>query len=237
MIALPAVDIRDGCCVQLVGGEYERERVRLDNPVAIALSWGRLGFKHLHVVDLDAALGKGSNHEVVADILRAWQGDVQVGGGVRSAKRIEELLELGASRVIVGTQAVDDSAWLTQMCQLFPDLLVVAADARERKIVTRGWTTDTAIDVIDFARRLDDEPLAGLMVTAVHREGRLEGTDIGLMSSVVCASRHRVQASGGVADVRDLRDLAACGVSATVIGMAVYTGAIDPRATAEEFGE
>ena len=237
MIAIPAVDIREGYCVQLAGGDYEREMVRLDDPVGVARDWSNHGFVHLHVVDLDAALGKGSNAGVVDDIIASWPGEVQVGGGVRSADRIDELLQAGATRVIVGTRAIEDVSWLGDMTRLFPGRLVVAADTRGRNLVSRGWTTDTAKDVVAFVKNLDDLELAAAMVTAVHREGLLGGAEVELMSELTLASRHPIQASGGVSGIGDLRNLAAAGVSATIIGMAIYTGALDAHATATEFGQ
>lgn len=123
------------------------------------------------------------------------------------------------------------------MTRLFPGRLVVAADTRGRNLVSRGWTTDTAKDVVAFVKNLDDLELAAAMVTAVHREGLLGGADVELMSELTLASRHPIQASGGVSGIGDLRNLAAAGVSATVIGMAIYTGALDAHATATEFGQ
>ena len=237
MIVFPAVDIRDGCCVQLVGGDYENEMIRLDDPVSVARGWSDRGFRHLHVVDLDAALGKGENSPVVDEIISSWPGDVQVGGGVSTTRRAAELLGAGADRVVVGTRAIEDSEWLADMCRSFPGRLVVAADARNRNLVTRGWTTDTLQDVVEFVRQLDDLDLAAVMVTAVHREGRLHGADVEMMSEVVSSSRHRIQAAGGISGIQNLRLLADAGMSAAIVGMAIYTGTLEPRITLQEFGK
>lgn len=236
MIAIPAVDLRDGACVQLVGGSYADERVREHDPLAVARRWSDAGFTRLHVVDLDAATGKGSNADLVADLLRNSTADVQVGGGVRTTERIEELLQAGACRVVLGTRAIEDSAWLGGVCATHPGCIVVAADVRERHVVTRGWTTTTQRDVVSFVEGLAEHPLAALLVTAVHREGLMEGVDIHLMEDVVAASRVPVFASGGVGSRRDLDDLADAGVAGVVIGMALYTGALDARLVAEEYG-
>ena len=141
MKAIPAVDLRDGCCVQLVGGSYAEEKVRLDDPVAVATHWRDVGFSSLHVVDLDAATRVGDNVELVARILALPGLSVSVGGGVRTADQIDALLDAGASRVVVGTRAIEDPAWLEAMAMRFPRRLVVAADVRGREIVTQGWTT------------------------------------------------------------------------------------------------
>jgi phosphoribosylformimino-5-aminoimidazole carboxamide ribotide isomerase len=237
MIALPAVDLREGACVQLVGGEYTDERVRLADPVAVARDWARYGFRRLHVVDLDAATGRGSNREVVADLLRDTSVALQVGGGVRSATQIEELLANGATAVVVGTRALEDSDWLARVATTYPNEILVAADVRDRRVVTHGWSRTLPREIIDVTEELSTLPLAGLLVTAVHREGRMQGTDLFLMEDVVDAASFPVFASGGIASTADLRALADRGVAAAIIGMALYTGALDPWQTAEEFSE
>ncbi len=235
MIVIPAVDLRDGKCVQLVGGEYDNESVRLDDPPDVAREWVREGFARLHVVDLDAATGRGANDEIIREIIRDAGVPVQVGGGVRDESRIEELLNDGASWVVVGTRAVEDQSWLDDVSHQFPGRLIVAADVRERKVVTRGWTKTLPLDVISFVEDLGSLPLAGVLVTAVHLEGQMKGTDLTLMEDVAEASAWPVLASGGVTTIDDLLALEHRGVFGAVLGMALYTGAIDPRRIIEEF--
>ena len=237
MIAIPAVDLRAGRCVQLVGGSYEQERLRYDNPLEVALEWTRFGFHRLHVVDLDAATGRGSNEELVREILANVPAAIQVGGGVRSGDVVERLLSEGARRVVVGTRALEEPGWLAGTASAFPGELVVAADVRDRRVVTRGWARTLGRYVLDVVEELNDIPLAGVLVTAVHREGQLAGTDLFLMEDVAELSHHPVTASGGITTVHELRALADRGISAAVIGMALYTGALDARAVAEEFAE
>lgn len=235
MIAIPAVDLRDGACVQLVGGEYTNEKVRLANPPAVARDWIEKGFNRLHVVDLDAATGRGNNSKIVKEILREAAVPVQVGGGIRNEDQIERLLDDGASYVVVGTRAVEDESWLEEMAARFPHQLIVAADVRERKIVTRGWTRTLPKNVVHFAEEISAFPLAGILVTAVHKEGQLEGTDLPLMEDVAEASAWPVLASGGVSSLDDMRALDHRGMAGAVLGMALYTGAIDPRHLVQEF--
>jgi len=237
MIVIPAIDLRDGCCVQLVGGSYAHEMVRLDDPVGVARRWENEGFRHLHIVDLDAAMQVGSNSEMVLAILRSVSCEVQVGGGIRTTEQVEELLREGAARVVVGTRALEEPDWLEELASRFPDSVIVAADVRDKQIVTRGWTKTLVGRVTDTIEDLNRHPLAGVMVTAVHKEGQMAGTDIQLMEDVVDASDHAVYASGGVSGLGDLHELAEHGVSATIVGMAIYTGALDARAALEEFGE
>ena len=239
MQVIPAIDLRDNACVQLVGGSYDHERVRIPNPVAVAKRWARLGFGRIHLVDLDAATGRGSNRQMMTSILGALPTDngfrIQCGGGVRDLETIAELLEVGASEVVVGTRAIEDRAWLEDAASRYPNRLVVAADPRARQLVTRGWSETGSVNVIDFIDELSTLPLAGILVTAVEREGRMEGPDLRLMQQIASRSKPPLQASGGVRGVDDLRELAEIGVSAAIVGMALYTGALDPQTIIEEF--
>jgi phosphoribosylformimino-5-aminoimidazole carboxamide ribotide isomerase len=237
MIAIPAVDLRDGACVQLVGGSYSQERVRLDDPREVARSWERYGFSRLHLVDLDAATGRGSNFSLIRDILSDANIPVQVGGGVRTGERVEELLAAGAARAIIGTRALEEREWLAELAHLHPGELIVACDVRERRVTTRGWEHTLPFDILDVVEELNVLPLGGLLVTAVHKEGQLQGTDLPLMEDVVEASNFPVYASGGVSSMQDLRALEYRGLAGAVIGMALYTGALDPVVVAGEFGE
>lgn len=236
MIVIPAVDLREGACVQLVGGEYANERVRRPDPVEVAREWVQEGFQRLHVVDLDAATGRGQNAAVVRGILHDAGVPVQVGGGVRDADRIQELFDDGAEWVVVGTRAIEEPDWLAEMASRYPGRLVVAADVRERRVVTRGWAKTLPLHVSDLVEELNGLPLGGLLVTAVHREGQMQGTDLPLMEDVAETSHFPVFASGGVTTAADLRALEHRGVAGAVVGMALYTGALDARAIVQEFG-
>lgn len=237
MIAIPAVDLRDGVCVQLVGGSYARERIRLERPIDVARSWTRYGFRRLHVVDLDAATGRGTNLRVVREILHDTMAEVQVGGGIRETDQIDDLLDGGATRVVVGTRALEEPEWLAAIADEYPEQIILATDVRDRRLVTRGWARTLPTDILDFIEELNGLPLGGLLVTAVHREGQMQGVDLPLMEDVAETAHVPVLASGGVATVRDLRALADRSIAGVVIGMALYTGALDPRAVAGEFGE
>lgn len=237
MIAIPAVDLRDGACVQLVGGSFAQEKVRIENPVDVARSWEHYGFHRLHVVDLDAATGRGSNLPVVRSLLFDSGIPIQVGGGVRSGELVEELLEAGAARVIVGTRAIEEPEWIIELAARHPGEIIVACDVRERRVTTRGWAHTLPLDILDVLEELNSLPLAGLLVTAVHREGQMQGTDLPLMEDVAEASNFPVYASGGITTMQDLRALEHRGLAGVVIGMALYTGALDPIVVAGEFGE
>lgn len=235
MQVIPAIDLRDGACVQLVGGSYADERVRITDPVSVAARWASAGFERLHVVDLDAATGRGTNREVVTRLLAASGVRLQCGGGVREIDSIEELLAAGASEVVLGTKAIEDREWLEQAAALYPNRLIVAADARGRNVTSRGWSETLSVEVTTLVKELNRLPLAAILVTAVDLEGRMQGADVGLMRELALLSRVPLQASGGVGTLADLRDLAGAGVSAAIVGMALYTGALDTSAIIEEF--
>ena len=235
MIAIPAVDIREGACVQLVGGEYAQEKVRRPDPAEVVREWAAFGFQRMHLVDLDAATGRGDNRAVLRGILSDSAAPIQVGGGVRTEERFAELIADGAEWVVVGTRAIDDPDWIAGLADAHPGQVIVAADVRERRVVTQGWARTTGRDVDDVVEELNDLPLAGILVTAVHREGKMEGTDLPLMERVAEACRFPLIASGGITSISDLRALQHRGAAAAVIGMALYTGVLDPREVAEEF--
>jgi phosphoribosylformimino-5-aminoimidazole carboxamide ribotide isomerase len=237
MIVIPAIDLREGYCVQLVGGSYDREAIRFDDPVAIAARWEGARFPTLHIVDLDAATGRGSNRDVVRRILESTGCETQVGGGVRTTEDVDELLRAGADRVITGTRGIEDRAWLIDVAESNPGRVMVAVDIRERAIVIRGWTKVIENDFHEVISELTALPLGGLFVTAVHREGKMQGTDIALMQEVLACSSLPVQTSGGIGTIEDLRALRDLGVSAVVVGMGLYTGALDPDTLIEEFAQ
>ena len=237
MIVTPAVDLRNGRCVQLVGGAYDQQMVELDDPVGVAARWESDGFDTLHVVDLDAATNRGSNAEVVERILDSASADVQVGGGLRSTESVDRMISAGAARVVLGTRALEDRAWLENVVSAYPEQVVVAADTQGSAIVTHGWVKRSAKSLEAEISALNDLPLAGLLVTAVHKEGLMNGPDLDLMREVVALSDHPVQASGGIATIDDIRSLAELGISSAIVGMALYTGALSAAQIHEELNQ
>ena len=237
MLAIPAIDLREAHCVQLVGGDYDNEAIRLDDPVGVARRWIAAGFSRLHVVDLDAATGRGNNRDVIRDLLRFTTVPMQIGGGLRDDVAVTTLLDEGAEWVVVGTRGVEDPAWLAEQASLAPGRIILAADVRKRLVVTNGWNVGTQREILDLIAELGDVPLGGVLVTAVHKEGTMAGPDLPLMEDLVSVSAWPVIAAGGLGSMNDLRNLDDRGVSAAVLGMALYTEALDPRVVAEEFAE
>jgi len=236
MIAIPAVDLKDGRCVQLVGGRPEAERVSLPDPVGVARSWRERGFRILHVVDLDAALDRGGNLDLITRIARDAPGELQVGGGIRDDGRADLILGAGADRIIVGTRAISDRPWLEALSARHPGRVMVAADIRDGFILSKGWTERSELEVTTFLASLEALPLAGILCTDVGREGLLQGIDREGVRRVLTASPFPVWISGGVTTLEELRFLREEGAAGAVLGMALYTGALDVNQVAEEFG-
>jgi phosphoribosylformimino-5-aminoimidazole carboxamide ribotide isomerase len=236
MIAAPAVDLRGGRCVQLVGGRPEDERVSLPDPTAAAEHWWDMGFGTLHLVDLDAALGSGDNLEVLRELVTATPAVTQVGGGIRDDERAETLLRAGADRIVVGTRALDDPVWLGELASRHPGRVMVAADTRDGIVLRRGWTRESSLAVADFLRRLEGLLLAGVLATDVGREGRLAGIHRTAVAATVDASSHPVWISGGVTTEDELIYLQEIGAAGAVLGMALYTETMDVENVARRWG-
>ncbi len=236
MIAAPAVDLKGGRCVQLVGGRPEDERVSLPDPVAQAERWYEQGFGTLHVVDLDAALGSGDNLEVILRITDATPATKQVGGGIRDDERAAELLEAGIDRVVVGTRALDDRAWLVALADRWPGRVVLALDTQDGRILRKGWTEDTGFEIADYLPDLAELPLAGILATDVGREGRMEGIDRDAVGATIRLSPHPLWASGGVTTSDELEFLESAGAAGAVLGMALYTETLNPSDVAARWG-
>ena len=235
MIAYAAIDLRGGRVVQLVGGRAEREVISLDDPVAVAQQWETAGFAALHVVDLDAALGSGDNRAEIESVIRAVRMPVQVGGGLRDDESVAAMLAAGAARVVVGTRAIEDAKWRHAIAEKHEQRIVMAADVRDGVIVTRGWQETTSQQAAMLLATLDHEPLAGVLVTDVAREGQMLGVDAELLEKLVQATTLALIAAGGIRDIVDLRTLAGLGAAGAVLGMSLYRGGIDAAAIAREF--
>ena len=236
MIAAPAVDLKGGRCVQLVGGRADQVRVSLPDPLAQAVRWYERGFGTLHVVDLDAALGIGDNLDLILRIIEATPAVTQVGGGVRDEARAAALLQAGADRVVVGTRALDDPAWLAELGATWPSRVMVALDTRNGRILRKGWTEDAGLALASHLPSLAGLPLAGVLTTDVGREGRLRGIDREAAAETIALSPHPVWASGGVTTLEELAYLDEAGAAGVVLGMALYTDAVDPNDVAARWG-
>jgi phosphoribosylformimino-5-aminoimidazole carboxamide ribotide isomerase len=227
----PAIDLLGGRCVRLYQGDYGRSRVYGDDPVAQAKAFAAEGAPWVHVVDLDAArTGAPTNRELIAAVAGAVDVPVQTGGGVRDDAAADALFAAGVRRVVVGTAALDDPAWVRRLAARHPGGVAVGLDARGRDVAVRGWTEASGRDLVDVARSFEDAGVAALVVTEIGRDGTLEGPALDQLSSVLEATAIDVVASGGVGSLDDLRALAALEaggrrLTGAIVGTAVYEGA------------
>lgn len=227
MLLFPAVDIREGHGVRLRRGKPEEQKVYYEEPWRAAMHWQNAGARALHVVDLDAALGRGSNTEEVGEILSRLSIPVQVGGGLRTRQRVEDVLGMGAARVVVGTRAVEDPDWAAAMCESFPGRIVLALDAREGKVAVEGWQETSEAGVVDLAQELERAQPAAFLYTDVHRDGMMSSPNFEGVRELLQATSVPVIASGGVSSVEDIQRLGECGADAVIVGKALYEERID----------
>jgi phosphoribosylformimino-5-aminoimidazole carboxamide ribotide isomerase len=227
----PSIDIRGGRCVRLYQGDYGRETVYEGDPVTVAESYAAGGAPWVHVVDLDASrTGELVNRPIVAAIAAAVDVPVQVGGGVRDDAAADALLDAGVRRVVVGTAALDDPAWVRRLAARHPGRVALGLDARGREVAVRGWTLGSGRDLVDMAGDFADAGLAALVVTSIGVDGTLAGPDLDQLAAVLAASPLDVVASGGVGSLEHVRALAALDVggrrlAGAIVGRALYEGA------------
>ncbi len=228
MEVIPAIDLLDGKCVRLYQGDYNQASIFSDNPVEIARQWAAEGATRLHVVDLDGAKeGKSVNLGVIEAIAKALTIPVQVGGGLRDQAGVSRLLKTGVQRAILGTVAVEKPELVTELCQEFPQQIVVGIDARKGKVATRGWLETSEVAATDLAQRMAQQGAAAIIYTDIHRDGTLSGPNLPALRELAESIDIPVIASGGVSSLTDLLSLLSLesvGVTGAIIGRAIYTG-------------
>lgn len=238
MIIYPAIDLKNGQCVRLHKGDMNAVTVFNDDPAAQAADWARAGFSWLHVVDLNGAVdGKPVNVDAVRSIIDAADLPVQLGGGIRTLKQIEDWLSEGVSRVILGTVAVKNPALVREACELFPNQIVVGIDARGTRVAVEGWVEESDMEVNDLAAMFEDAGVAAIIYTDINRDGTGEGLNMTNTIALAKSTTIPVIASGGVASLADVRAVRAAveyGVTGVIIGTALYNGAIDPVRALQE---
>jgi phosphoribosylformimino-5-aminoimidazole carboxamide ribotide isomerase len=221
MIVIPAVDLRGGRAVRLRRGDPSEETSYADDPIEVAVRFQEQGARRLHVIDLDAALGQGDNRDVIRDICRAVVVPVQVGGGIRSLEAAAAVLDAGAARAILGTAAATDPSFVGRAVEEFAERVVVAVDVRGGRVMTQGWTEEGP-ELEAAIPALDDAGAPRYIVTAIARDGTLEGPDLTLYRQVLKRTDRPVIASGGVRNADDVWALRDVGCEAAVTGKALY---------------
>lgn len=240
-IIYPAIDIRDGKCVRLVQGDYNRETVYNDDPVAVARDWEAQGGQWIHLVDLDGAkAGRPVNDALIGRIAQAVGVPVQVGGGLRSEADVDRLLGLGVSRVILGTAAIEDRAFVSRVLAKHGAAVAIGIDARNGLVATRGWLETSEVKAEDLAVQLAAEGAQTFIFTDISRDGMMGGPNVEAIVRLAQVSGRTVIASGGVSKPEDLDRLAAHaddGVGGAIVGKALYTGSISLQEAAAKFAD
>ncbi len=231
---LPAVDVKDGQAVRLVQGELARETI-YGNPLEVALEFQNAGAEWLHLVDLDAAFGRGNNADLLAQVVGSLDINVELSGGIRDDESLARALATGCRRINLGTAVMENPDWTARVVAEYGDRIAVGLDVRGRTLAARGWTKEGG-DLYEALSRLDRDGCARYVVTDVERDGTLTGPNLELLKSVCAATDRPVIASGGIsslADIKALASLRSIGVEGAIVGKALYAGAFTfPQALA-----
>jgi len=231
MILIPAIDLKQGQCVRLRQGRMEDSTVFSDDPVAMAGKWVAQGCQRLHLVDLDGAFeGKPVNADVIEDISAAYPDlPIQIGGGIRTIETAESYLEAGVSFVIIGTQAVKEPEFVTELCMEFPGNVIVGIDAKNGMVAVQGWAEDSDHSAEHLAQRFEDQGVVAIVYTDISRDGMMQGVNVEATRKLAESISIPVIASGGVTDINDIKrlnEVKGSGISGVIIGRALYEGTI-----------
>ena len=234
MMLYPAVDIRGGKCVRLFQGSYLDMTVFGEDPLEMARRWESEGAQYMHVVDLDGARGdKSDNRKIIKSMASALKIPLQVGGGIRTLEDIEEVLDMGASRVILGTSAVKDPDLVDEAVLRYGKHIAVGIDARDGLVAIEGWERVSSYTALEFAKNMEHLGVKTIIFTDISTDGTLAGPNLRAMEEMVLSVSMEVIASGGVGSVLDLLNLKRIGVQGAIIGKAIYTGAVDLKEALE----
>lgn len=231
MLVIPSIDLMDGKVVRLLRGDPRQARFydNIGDPVTIAKTWESMGAQLIHVVDLDAALGRGDNVRIMKEIISAVKIPIQVGGGIRSIERARQLISLGAGRIVIGSLAFKDvNALEALLDEVGPERIVVALDHSMGIVVIDGWRENTGMRLREAAKMFIDMGVSFLLITSIQRDGSLTGPDIENLRKVLDLNA-RVMASGGIRCLEDIMALKELGVYGVIVGRALYEGRLDLR--------
>jgi phosphoribosylformimino-5-aminoimidazole carboxamide ribotide isomerase len=223
MFIIPAIDLMQGKCVRLIQGEYHHQITYENDPLAQANQFAADGAEWLHIVDLEGAkVGRPVNTDVISNIAALGQFRIEVGGGIRDEDTVNELLNLGLERVIIGTRAITNFSWFSQITNKFENKIVLALDAKGSKVATHAWTQKTGQDLFEFAAKADELPLAAIIYTDITKDGMMEGPNFERTKELTEKVKTPVVASGGVNSLDDINKLKAMNLQGIIIGRALY---------------
>lgn len=227
MILFPAIDIRDGKCVRLTQGDYNQEQIYSDSPVDMAKQWESEGAEYIHVVDLDGAkTGDMANLKTIESIVQAVQLPVQVGGGIRSMDSIKNYQAIGVSRVIIGTAAINDKAFLRNALATFSKMIAVSIDARKGMVATNGWTQTSDVVAVDLIKELDELGVETIIYTDILKDGMSAGPNFEELALMNSTTDQNIIASGGISSLEDINQLREMNVYGAILGKALYDGTL-----------
>lgn len=228
MEIIPAIDLRNGKCVRLYQGEYSKETVFSDDPLAIAVRWVEAGARRLHLVDLDGAVeGQLRNGSIISEIAKHTRIAVQVGGGIRDLETLEQLLSTGVQRAILGTAAIEDPELVEKACRRFGDRIIASIDVKDGYVRGRGWTEGSRMRPIEVLRMMETAGVARFIYTDIARDGTLAGPNLTGVARIKAQTAASIIVAGGISSLQDLKSLAKLDVDGAIIGRAIYTGDID----------
>ena len=228
MLLFPAIDLYEGKAVRLYKGRYDEMTVYSEDPGAIGEDFAACGAGHIHIVDLEGAKsGETPNFETVCDIRRRSGCFCEIGGGIRTMEVVERYMDAGMDRVILGTAAVTDRAFLEEAVKRFGDRIAVGVDIRDGDVAIKGWTQDSGLDAFEFCRDMQDLGVRTLIVTDISKDGAMKGTNRTLYKDMSNQFDLQITASGGVSSMEDVKALAEMDLYGAIIGKAYYIGAID----------
>lgn len=228
MQIIPAIDIIDGKCVRLFQGDYSKETVYSDDPVAVALNWKSLGATKLHIIDLDgAAAGESRNMATIEAIVKEAGLPIQLGGGIRDKATVKRLMSTGIKQVIIGTAAIEHPEIVEELCQEYDEAIIVGVDARDGYVATHGWLKDTEVTALELGQRMVEIGVNHILYTDIKRDGTLTGPDYKTIAQLVNKLNSSIIAAGGISELNHLMKLKELGVEGAIIGKALYTGNIN----------
>ncbi len=232
MLLIPAIDLKEGQCVRLRQGRMDDDTIFSDDPVSVAGKWVEAGARRLHMVDLDGAFaGEPKNAEVVRAVREAYPDlPIQIGGGIRNIQIAAAYIAAGISYIIVGTQAVKEPDFVADLCKEYPGKIIVGLDARDGLVATEGWAQGSGIDATHLAKKFEGVGVSAIVYTDIARDGMMQGVNVDATLALAKAISIPVIASGGVSQYSDIQLLcegADVGIEGTIIGRAIYEGAID----------
>lgn len=228
MLIIPAVDIKNGKCVQLIQGKPGTEQVVLENPHKIAKSWENKGANMLHIIDLDGALGTQDNTSIVKKIVEIIDIPIQMGGGIRDINYAKKLLDIGIDRIIIGTMAIKEPENIKKLSDEYgEERIMVSLDSKDGEVVIKGWTEKTSKSATEFGQFLEEYGAGSILFTNVDYEGLLKGFNEQPVIDLVNSVNIPVVYSGGISTIKDIEKLQNTGVKGIVVGSAIYKGTID----------